>query len=89
MNSDQDARLREIDRNVKRLISVVDGDEERDIKGLRPRTTTLEEKMEKLMEDRRTAVTWIKAFLAGLGLNIAATLILLLTIARRLMDAGG
>jgi len=60
---------------VGRLVDIVDGNPDKDIKGLRPRMASMEASMERLLEDRRR-VKWV---LAGLGLTGAANVGLLAT----------
>lgn len=82
MNETQARQLSEIHIAVKRLTSVIDGDPDRDIKGLRPRVSDLEATMETLLDERDRIVNYARGAMWGIGLNILANIVLIIAVIR-------
>jgi hypothetical protein len=89
MNQEQSEKLNDIHVTVKRLAAVVDGDPSRDIAGLRPRLTKAEKAISLLLEERTRVLNYVKGGLIGLGLNVAGMVVLIILIARFVLDFGG
>lgn len=80
-----DHQLRE---TVERLADLVDGNEAKDIKGLRRRVLTLEEWSEDMKKKWNTLSALSKGIVIGLGINLLGTALVLLTIMKLAGEVG-
>lgn len=80
-----DHQLREA---VQRLADLVDGNEAKDIRGLRPRVKTLEDWSEDMKKKWNTLSALWKGIVIGLAINLLGTALVLLTIIKLAGEVG-